>query len=121
MRNAEQNADGHERSLLRHIHAQLDQMVGGSARKMHQAIITGFETLLQYELQRYSTDIGNMRMPLQASAQLEVSCSIAWFWEDELAIEGMELPENYASTSELWTNDEVSESLGKSYVFKRIC
>lgn len=119
VRNAEQNADGHERSLLRHIHAQLDQMVDGSARKMYHAVVTGFEAYLQYEFQRHCIDLGNMRMPLQTLNQLDVSCSIAWFWEDELAIKDMKLPENYASRSGLWINDEVKESLGKSCVFKR--
>lgn len=119
LRNAEQNADDHERSLLRHIHTQLDQMVVGSAKKMHRAVVTGFETALEYELRRYSIDIENMRIQLPTLAQLEISSSIAWFWEDELAIQGMKLPENYASQTGLWINDEVKESLGKSYVYKR--
>ncbi|KAF9882587.1 hypothetical protein FE257_006230, partial [Aspergillus nanangensis] len=53
---------------------------------MHQALVNGFETALEYELRRYSIDIGNMRIPLQTTSQLELSSSIAWFWEDELAI-----------------------------------
>lgn len=117
LQNAELNAEGHERSLLRHIHAQLEQMLdAGPAKKMHQALVAGFETALEYELRRYSGDIGNMRIP---TTQLEVSSSIAWFWEDELAIKGMKLPENYTSKSGLWINEEVKESLGRSYVYKR--
>jgi hypothetical protein len=119
LQNAELNAEGHERSLLRHIHAQLDQMLDGSANKMHRALVAGFETYLEYELRRYSVDIGNMRIPLQTTTQFEVSSSIARFWEDELAIKGVKLPENYASKSGLWIIDEVKESLGKYYVYKR--
>lgn len=121
MRHAEKNADGHERLLLQDIHAQLDKMTDEkTAKEMHQAIVTVFKTLLKYELDRYSIDIGKMRIPLENLSQLEVSCSIAYFWEDELAIKGITLPEDYASKSGLWINDEIKESLGISHVYQRI-
>lgn len=86
---------------------------------MHEALVTSFETVLEYELRRYSIDIEKMQIPRQISTKLEVGCSIAWFWEDELAIKGINLPENYASKRGLWIKDEVKESLGKTYVYER--
>lgn len=86
---------------------------------MHQAIVTGFEALLNYEFKRYSFDsfnIGKMQIPPEI---LELSCSIEYFWEDELAIKGTTLPEDYASKSGLWINDEIKESLEISHVYQR--
>ncbi|KAK2798415.1 hypothetical protein FQN50_008855, partial [Emmonsiellopsis sp. PD_5] len=51
MRHAANNADGHERSLLREIHAQLDDLVDKeTAKKMNQLVVTEFEILLNLEL-----------------------------------------------------------------------
>jgi len=119
LRNAEQNTDGHERSLLLHIHDQLDKRVDGTVKKLHEALITSFETVLEYELRRYSIDIEKMQIPRQISTKLEVGCSISWFWEDELAIKGINLPQNYASKRGLWIKDEIKESLRKTYVYER--
>lgn len=80
MGHAEKNADRHERSLLRDIHAQLDRMTDGkTAKEMHQGIAAVLETLLEYELDEYSIDIGKMRIPLENPSQFELSCSIAYF------------------------------------------
>lgn len=78
------------------------------------------ESLLKYEFDRYSIDLGNMRVPLQNSSQLEVSCSIAYLRENELAIKGITLPEDHALQSGLWIIDKMEESLGISHVYQRI-
>lgn len=52
---------------------------------IHQAIVTLSTVLLAYELDRYSLDIGETRVLLDASPRFELSYWIEHFWEDEIA------------------------------------
>lgn len=101
------NGDGHELSLLRNIHTKLDKTTDRETADMiHQAIVTLSTVLLAYELDRYSLDIGKTRVLLDASPSFELSYSIEYFWEDEIAINGTILPEEYPSKYGLWTNND---------------
>lgn len=118
---AEINANGHERSLLREIHAQLDKETDEkTVREIRQAIVIFFERLLQLELDRYSLDIGKT-LPLKNLHPFKLGYSIDYFWEDELAIKGKLLPLlDETSRSGLWTNTEAMESPEKLYVYQQI-
>jgi hypothetical protein len=119
MRQAEMNAGGHERFLLREIHAQLENLESKVAKELRQNIIAAFETLLKYELNKHHVIIGKTQISTANPSELEVSCSIAWFWEDDLAIKGATLPKDYASKRGLWINNELRESLRMSHVYQR--
>lgn len=120
MRYAESNAHGHERLLLRDIHAQLDKLEDRAAKELRKTIVAAFEMLLEYELNKYCEVIGKMQISTANPSQLEISSSIAYFWEDELAIKGAALPEDYPSKKGLWIHNEIKESLGMSLANQRI-
>lgn len=112
--------DGHERSLLRNIHTELDKRTDSeTADSIRQSIIILFEVLLEYELDRYTLDIGRMEMLLENPSQFRLGCLIEYFWEDELAINGTILPEDYASEQGLWTNNEFKGDLQIFHVYER--
>ncbi|KAB8067785.1 hypothetical protein BDV29DRAFT_185574 [Aspergillus leporis] len=121
MRRAGKNADGHERSLIQHIYAQLDKLPNAqTVEQIRQLIITFFKTLLKYEFDKHSTEIGKMEVPLKNPSRLELSTSIEYFWEDELAIKGINRLEDYAPRKWVWTNNKVRTSLKMSCVFQHI-
>ncbi|KAL6228610.1 hypothetical protein BDW75DRAFT_246553 [Aspergillus navahoensis] len=108
MRHAKRNADGHERSLIQHIHAQLDEYTDAkTAGECRQLIIDFFKTLLKGELDQHTIEIGLMRVSLDDEFQLSISSSIEYFWKDELAIRGIKWPEDYALKKWVWTNDDI--------------
>lgn len=88
MRQAEMSGGGHERFLLREIHAQLENLESKVAKELRQNIIAAFETLLKYELNKHHVIIGKTQISTASPSQLEVSCSIAWFWEDDSSHQG---------------------------------
>ncbi|KAL4860943.1 hypothetical protein BDV12DRAFT_191402 [Aspergillus spectabilis] len=47
---------------------------------IHQVIVTLSRVLLAYELDRYSFDIGKIRVLLDASSHFELSCLIEHVW-----------------------------------------
>lgn len=117
MRQAEKNASGHERSLLRELHAQLEKFTDEkTATEMRQMVVTIFEKMLEVEFANDIAVIGEMRIPPE-NPSLELSCSIEYFWEDELAIKGITLPG--VSETGVWTNDEIGRGLGFSTVNTR--
>lgn len=85
---------------------------------IRQAIVSLLRVLLVYELGRYSLDVGKLWI-LSAPSQLEPSCLIEQYWEDELAINGTNFPEDYTSKQGLWTNDEFKGNLRISHVLER--
>jgi hypothetical protein len=103
---------------LLQIHAQLEKVPDEKTnRELHQALVTAFETIMKLELERYTVDMGQIRLP-RDNALLELSCSIEYFWEDELAIRAATI-DDYASKRGLWTNDEVKKSLLISHLLDR--
>lgn len=56
-----------------------------TAGMIHQAIVTLSTVLLAYELDRYSLDIWETRVLLDASPRFELSYWIEHLWEDEIA------------------------------------
>ncbi|OJJ52171.1 hypothetical protein ASPSYDRAFT_37546 [Aspergillus sydowii CBS 593.65] len=56
-----------------------------TAGMIHQAIVTLSTVPLAYELDRYSLDIGETRVLLDASPRFELSYWIEHFWDDEIA------------------------------------
>lgn len=120
MRHAEKYASGHERSLIREIHARLEESTDEkTATEMRQTLVTVFEAMLRYELDRHIAVVMEMRTPSEIQP-LELSFSIEYFWDDELAIKGITLSGEFVSDHEVWNNDEVEQELAISTVIPRI-
>jgi Holliday junction resolvase RusA-like endonuclease len=114
MRHAEKYASGHERSLLREIHAQLEESTDEkTATELRQTLVTLFEAMLRCELDRHIALVMEMRVPYE-NLSLELNFSIEYFWDDELAIKGITLPGDYLSETGVWKNDEVEQGLAMS-------
>jgi hypothetical protein len=112
MRHAEKYASGHERSLLREIHAQLEESTDEkTVTEMRQTLVTLFEAILRCELDRHIALVMEIRVPYE---NLSLSFSIEYFWDDELAIKGITLPGDYLSKTGVWKNDEVEQGLAMS-------
>jgi hypothetical protein len=71
MTRAQMSADGHERSLIRNIHAELDKLTDRKTAEMLRGdIFNLFKILLQYELGIYTLSLERMRIQLENSSQL---------------------------------------------------
>ncbi|KAL6228591.1 hypothetical protein BDW75DRAFT_246581 [Aspergillus navahoensis] len=91
--------DGHERSLLRNIHTELDKTTDRVSTGMIRQVLEAADTW--------------------CASQLELSSSIEQYWEDEFAINGTIFPEDYTPKRGLWTNDEFKGNLRISHVLER--
>ncbi|EWY79460.1 hypothetical protein FOYG_17365 [Fusarium oxysporum NRRL 32931] len=84
---AEAHAEGHERSLLRHLYRRLSELETEQiVANVRQFIISAFEALLEHELARYIEDMGNTRVQLNDPSQFEATYCIRYFCEDERII-----------------------------------
>lgn len=66
MTRAHMDADGHERSLLRNVHAELEKSTDDEmAKAMRQDVVTALRVLLGYELDVYTLNLERIRISLK--------------------------------------------------------
>lgn len=107
MTRAQMSAEGHEQLFVRNIHAELDKLTDTkTAEILRGDIYNLFKLRLKYELEKYALILESMGVPPENRSKLELSCSIEFFWQDELVIRGGTLPEDYTSRFGLWRDIE---------------
>lgn len=66
MTRAHMDADGHERSLLRNVHAELEKSTDDEmAKAMRQDVVTALRVLLGYKLDVYTLNLERIRISLK--------------------------------------------------------
>ena len=113
-----EHAPDHGRSTLQHLYAQIDKITDEeTAKNVRRAVVNVFNALMERELERHYTDIRRISIQRNIANLLSLSCSIEFFWKDELAIMGTTLADR--SKDRLWINDEVNKASSISFFFER--